>query len=261
MCGDSTNPEDVKKLMNGEYADMVFTDPPYGVSYRGTNNPNGREWEIIKNDELRGDALFLFLLEAFKNIKTYLKKDGAFYIWYANSNAVHFEKALEGAELKKKQIIIWNKGMVLGHSDYHWSYEPCLYGCHIDHNCKWCGDRTQKTLWDLSKTEINDMKKEDLLAIVKSLYKDKDIWDVKRDPVNEYVHPTQKPVGLSAKAIHNSTVRNDIVLDLFGGSGSTLMGCEQLGRKALLMEFDPKYVDVIVQRWENFTGRKAELLK
>ena len=250
MCGDSTNPDDVKKLMQGEYADMVFTDPPYGVSYRGTNNPNGREWEIIKNDNLRGDELFLFLLEAFKNIKTYLKKDGAFYIWYANSNAVQFETALEGAELKKKQIIIWSKGMVLGHSDYHWTYEPCLYGCHVDHNCKWCGDRAQKTLWDLSKTEINEMKKEDLLAIVKNLYKDKDIWEIKRDPVNEYVHPTQKPVALLEYLIKTYTDEGDLVLDNCMGSGSTGVAAKNTNRDFIGMELDENYFEIAKKRIE-----------
>jgi len=257
MCGDSTNPDDVDKLMKNEVADLVFTDPPYGVSYKGTNNPNGREWEIIKNDKLRGDELFLFLLEAFKNIKRKLKIGGAFYIWYANSNAVQFETALEGAELHKKQIIIWQKGMVLGHSDYHWTYEPCIYGCHPEKNSEWYGDRAQKTLWDLSKKEIKDMKKDEMLALLERLYQDKDIWEIKRDNVMTYVHPTQKPVGLSAKAMHNSSRKDDIVLDLFGGSGSTLIGCEQLNRKARVMEFDPKYIDVIIERWENFTGEKA----
>lgn len=260
MCGDSTNPDDVDKLMQDEKADLVFTDPPYGVSYKGTNNPNGREWEIIKNDKLRGDDLFIFLLEAFKNIKRKLKIGGAFYIWYANSNSVQFETALEGAELHKKQIIIWQKGMVLGHSDYHWTYEPCLYGCHPEKNCEWFGDRAQKTLWDFSEKEISEMKKDEMQALLERLYQDKDVWEIKRDPVMEYVHPTQKPVALSAKALHNSSKKNDIVLDLFGGSGSTLMGCEQLDRKARLMEFDPKYVDVIIERWENFTGEKAVLL-
>ena len=260
MCGDSTNPDDVDKLMGKELADLVFTDPPYGVSYKGTNNPDGREWEIIKNDKLRGDDLFLFLLEAFKNIKRKLKIGGAFYIWYANSNSIQFETALEGAELHKKQIIIWQKGMVLGHSDYHWTYEPCLYGCHPEKNCEWFGDRAQKTLWDFSKKEIADMKKDEMQALLERLYNDKDVWEIKRDPVMEYVHPTQKPVALSAKALHNSSKRDDIVLDLFGGSGSTLMGCEQLGRKGRIMEFDPKYVDVIIERWENFTGGKAVLL-
>lgn len=260
MCGDSTNPDDVDKLMDGEVADLVFTDPPYGVSYKGTNDPNGKEWEIIKNDTLRGDELFLFLLEAFKNIKKHLKHGGAFYIWYANSNSVQFELAVEGAELKKKQILIWQKGMVLGRSDYHWTYEPCIYGCHPEQNSTWYGDRTQKTLWNFSKTDINEMKKEELLEIVKKLYDDKDVWEISRDKVTEYVHPTQKPVALSAKALRNSSQKGDVVLDLFGGSGSTLMGCEQLGRKARLMEFDPKYVDVIVERWENFTGKQAILV-
>ena len=152
------------------------------------------------------------------------------------------------------------KGMVLGHSDYHWTYEPCLYGCHPEKNCEWYGDRAQKTLWDFSKKEIEEMKKDEMQQLLERLYQDKDVWEIKRDPVMEYVHPTQKPVALSAKALHNSSKKGDIVLDLFGGSGSTLMGCEQLGRKARIMEFDPKYVDVIIQRWENFTGEKAVLL-
>lgn len=261
MCGDSTKPDDVDKLMGNETADMVFTDPPYGVSYKGTNNPNGREWEIIKGDELRGDELFLFLLEAFKNIKRKLRRGGSFYIWYANSNSIQFETALKGAELKKKQIIIWSKGMVLGHSDYHWTYEPCLYGCHPDMNCEWFGDRAQKTLWDLSKKELKDLKKDEMLTILERLHNDKDVWEIKRDPVNEYIHPTQKPVALSAKALHNSSKKGDIILDLFGGSGSTLMGCEQLNRKARMMEFDPKYCDLIIQRWENYTGQKAQLIE
>ena len=258
MCGDSTKANDVDILMNGELADLVFTDPPYGVSYKGTNNPNGREWEIIKNDTLRGNELFLFLLEAFKNIKRKLKLGGAFYIWYANSNSMEFETALLGAELKKKQILIWQKGLVLGHSDYHWSYEPCIYGCHPDKNCEWYGDRCQTTYWNLNPIDIDKLKKEDSIAILKKLYEDKDVWEIKRDNVNDYIHPTQKPIGLAGKALNNSSQKGMIVLDLFGGSGSTLMACEQLGRKARIMEFDPKYVDAIIQRWETYTGQKAE---
>ena len=151
--------------------------------------------------------------------------------------------------------------MVLGHSDYHWTYEPCLYGCHPDMNCEWFGDRAQKTLWDLSKKELKDLKKDEMLTILERLYNDKDVWEIKRDPVNEYIHPTQKPVALSAKALHNSSKKGDIILDLFGGSGSTLMGCEQLNRKARMMEFDPKYCDLIIQRWENYTGQKAQLIE
>lgn len=258
MCGDSTNPDDVDKLMGDELADVVFTDPPYGVSYKGTNNPNGREWEIIKNDTLRGNDLFIFLLEAFKNIKRKLKIGGAFYIWYANSNSMEFETALQGAELKKKQIIIWQKGLVLGHSDYHWSYEPCIYGCHPEKNCEWFGDRCQTTYWNLNPQDIEKLKKEDAINILKKLYEDRDVWEIKRDNVNDYIHPTQKPIGLAGKGLNNSCQKGDIVLDLFGGSGSTLMACEQLDRKARIMEFDPKYVDGIIKRWETYTGKKAE---
>jgi site-specific DNA-methyltransferase (adenine-specific) len=223
MCGDSTNPDDVAKLMDGKHADMVFTDPPYGVSYKGTNNPNGREWEIIENDDLRGDKLSDFLLEAFRNLEAHLKEKGAFYVWFATSNHIQFETALREAGLKPKQEIIWNKGMILGHSDYHWAHEPVFYGCREDENCQWLGDRCQTT-----------------------------VWDIKRDHSGDYVHPTQKPTTLAQKALFNSSKPGETILDLFGGSGSTLIGCEQTNRKCRMMEFDPKYADVIRRRWAEF---------
>ena len=123
MCGDSTKAEDVARLMAGEKADMVFTDPPYGVSYRGVNNPGGRQWEVIENDDLRGDKLSEFLLAAFQNLKAHLREKRAFYIWYASSNHLQFEHAIIDSGLKSKQVLIWNKGMILGHSDYHWAAE------------------------------------------------------------------------------------------------------------------------------------------
>ena len=223
MCGDSTKPEDVAKLLDGELADMVFTDPPYGVSYKGVNNPGGRAWEVIENDDLRGDTLSEFLLAAFKNIKTHLREKRAFYIWYATSNHLQFEHAIIDAGLKSKQVLMWNKGMILGHSDYHWAFEPCFYGCKADENCIWFGDRCQTT-----------------------------VWDIKRDNTREYVHPTQKPTALAVKAMFNSSKPGEIVLDLFGGSGSTLIACEQTNRVNRSMEFDPKYADVIRKRWAEF---------
>lgn len=223
MCGDSTNPEDVARLMDGKEADMVFTDPPYGVSYKGVNNPGGREWEVIENDDLRGDKLSEFLLGAFKNIKAHLRSKRAFYIWYATTNHIQFETAIIEAGLKSKQVLMWNKGMILGHSDYHWAFEPCFYGCHADENCEWLGDRCQTT-----------------------------VWDIKRDNTREYVHPTQKSTALAQKAIFNSSKVGETVLDLFGGSGSTLVACEQTNRKCRMMEFDPKYVDVIRRRYAEF---------
>ena len=223
MCGDSTKPEDVAKLLDGELADMVFTDPPYGVSYKGVNNPGGRAWEVIENDDLRGDTLSEFLLASFKNIKANLREKRAFYIWYATSNHLQFEHAIIDAGLKSKQVLMWNKGMILGHSDYHWAFEPCFYGCKAEENCIWFGDRCQTT-----------------------------VWDIKRDNTREYVHPTQKPTALAIKAMFNSSKPGEIVLDLFGGSGSTLIACEQTNRVNRSMEFDPKYADVIRKRWAEF---------
>ena len=223
MCGDSTKAEDVARLMNSGKADLVFTDPPYGVSYRGVNNPGGRLWEVIENDDLRGEKLSEFLLAAFKNLKASLREKRAFYIWYASSNHLQFEHAIIDAGLKSKQVLFWNKGMILGHSDYHWAAEPCFYGCHEGENCEWFGDRCQTT-----------------------------VWDIKRDNTREYVHPTQKPTALAIKAIFNSSKVGETVLDLFGGSGSTLIACEQTNRVNCTMEFDPKYVDVIRRRWAEF---------
>lgn len=258
MCGDSTSEADVDSLMEGMLADLVFTDPPYGVSYKGTNNPNGREWQIIKNDQLRGDQLFLFLLEAFKNIKRYLRKSRAFYIWYANTNHVHFETAIRGVELKPKQVIIWDKGMVLGHSDYHWAYEPCFYGCHEGENCRWFGDRTQKTLWSSADQDFDDWPRERLVELVQKLKSGSEIWTIKRDAASSYVHPTQKPVELAQRAMVNSSNRGEIVLDLFGGSGSTMIAAENMGRKSRLMEIDPRYCDVIIRRWQELFGGTAK---
>ena len=187
------------------------------------NNPGGRLWEVIENDDLRGEKLSEFLLAAFKNLKASLREKRAFYIWYASSNHLQFEHAIIDAGLKSKQVLFWNKGMILGHSDYHWAAEPCFYGCHEGENCEWFGDRCQTT-----------------------------VWDIKRDNTREYVHPTQKPTALAIKAIFNSSKAGETVLDLFGGSGSTLIACEQTNRVNCTMEFDPKYVDVIRRRWAEF---------
>ena len=260
MCGDSTNPDDVARLMDGQQADMVFTDPPYGVSYVGTNNPNGKEWKMIENDDLRGDKLYQFLKAAFQNIAEHLKRGGAFYIWFASVNHIQFETAINVNGLRVKQELIWDKGMVLGHSDYHWAYEPCLYGCHQGINSTWYGDRTQKAFIAMNRTDIRKMTKDTMQDILLHLHEGRSVWQVKRDAVCDYVHPTQKPIALAGIGIKNSTAKGHIVLDLFGGSGSTLMAAEQLQRKARVMEYDPHYVDCIIARWEQFTGQKAKLL-
>ncbi len=257
MCGDSVDLEQVIKLTGGGVIDMVFTDPPYGVSYVGTNNPNGKEWDMIENDDLRGDELYRFLAAAFSCIARTLKEDGAFYVWFASVNHIQFEKALNNAGLRVKQELIWDKGMVLGHSDYHWAYEPCLYGTHQDSNCKWYGDRKQKTFLALNRTKIRELKKEQMEDMLLNLHSGRTCWRIDRDNVMDYVHPTQKPVELAARAMRNSSSAGQSVLDLFGGSGTTLIAAEQMDRKCYMMELDPHYCDVIIARWEKFTGKTA----
>ena len=261
MCGDSIDLEQVKLLTGGGLIDMVFTDPPYGVSYVGTNNPNGKEWDMIENDDLRGEALQGFLFAAFSCIAQTMKEDGAFYVWFASVNHIQFERALAKAGLRIKQELIWDKGMVLGHSDYHWAYEPCLYGTHQGNNCKWYGDRKQKTFLALNRTKIRELKKEQMEDILLNLHAGRTCWRIDRDNVMDYVHPTQKPVELAARAMRNSSAAGQAVLDLFGGSGTTMIAAEQLGRKCYMMELDPHYCDVIIARWEKFTGRTAELIE
>lgn len=257
MCGDSTSESDVDRLMDGAEADLVFTDPPYGVSYVGINNPNGKEWKMIENDDLRGDSLYQFLEHAFMNIARTLKRGGAFYIWFASSNHIQFETAIVNAGLKVKQELIWDKGMVLGHSDYHWAYEPCLYGCHKDANSTWYGDRSQKTFLAMNRTDIRNMTKEAMEKMLLAMHEGRSVWRISRDNVMEYVHPTQKPITLAGRGITNSSAPYAVVLDLFGGSGSTMMACEQLDRRCYTMEFDPHYCDVIIARWERLTGKQA----
>ena len=223
MCGDSTSAEDVARLMEGKQADMVYTDPPYGISYNG--NPKGEEYEMIENDDLRGGSLTDFLRKVFQNLKAVLRERGAFYIWYAPSNHIQFEQAIIDAGLRSKQILIWHKGMILGRSNYHYAHEPCFYGCHANSNCDWFGDCSQPT-----------------------------VWDVKRDNRHSPLHPNQKPPALAQIALFNSSKPNHIILDLFGGSGSTVIACEQTGRVCRTMELDPKYCDVIRRRWAEFTA-------
>ena len=230
MCGDSTSEEDVSKLMNGVKADMVFTDPPYGVSYEG--GLNEKKKQQIKNDNVTGNDLYNFLYDVFTNAKKNTNDKSAFYVFYATKTTKEFINAFLDTGLKQRSIIAWYKqGGGFGDfmAQYMNAYEPCIYGSNGE-SVNWYGASNEKTVW-----EINKEKKCDL-------------------------HPTMKPIEVVARAINNSSKKEDKILDLFGGSGSTLIACEQLNRKCFMMELDPHYIDVIIQRWENFTGRKAVLL-
>ena len=227
MCGDSTVLEDVEKLMGGEQADMLLTDPPYNVNYEGKTKDKLK----IKNDKMDNDNFRQFLTDAFSNADMVMKPGAVFYIWHADSEGYNFRGACFDAGWTVRQCLIWNKNsMVMGRQDYQWKHEPCLYGWKEGAGHLWASDRKQTTVINFDKPTRNDM------------------------------HPTMKPIPLFDYQIKNNTKGGDVVLDLFGGSGTTIMACEQNGRHGYCMEYDPRYVDVIVDRWEKFTGAKAVLL-
>lgn len=227
MCGDSTVLEDVEKLMGGEQADMLLTDPPYNVNYEGKTKDKLK----IKNDQMGNDNFRQFLTDAFSNADMVMKPGAVFYIWHADREGYNFRGACFDAGWTVRQCLIWNKNsMVMGRQDYKWKHEPCLYGWKEGAGHLWASDRKQTTVINFDKPTRNDM------------------------------HPTMKPIPLFDYQIKNNTKGGDVVLDLFGGSGTTIMACEQNGRRGYSMEYDPRYVDVIVDRWEKFTGAKAVLL-
>lgn len=227
MCGDSTVLEDVEKLMGGEQADMLLTDPPYNVNYEGKTKDKLK----IKNDQMGNDNFRQFLTDAFSNADMVMKPGAVFYIWHADSEGYNFRGACFDAGWTVRQCLIWNKNsMVIGRQDYQWKHEPCLYGWKEGAGHLWASDRKQTTVINFDKPTRNDM------------------------------HPTMKPIPLFDYQIKNNTKGGDVVLDLFGGSGTTIMACEQNGRRGYSMDYDPRYVDVIVDRWEKFTGAKAVLL-
>lgn len=227
MCGDSTVLEDVEKLMGGEQADMLLTDPPYNVNYEGKTKDKLK----IKNDQMGNDNFRQFLTDAFSNADMVMKPGAVFYIWHADSEGYNFRGACFDAGWTVRQCLIWNKNsMVMGRQDYQWKHEPCLYGWKEGAGHLWASDRKQTTVINFDKPTRNDM------------------------------HPTMKPIPLFDYQIKNNTKGGDVVLDLFGGSGTTIMACEQNGRRGYSMEYDQRYVDVIVDRWEKFTGAKAVLL-
>lgn len=254
MCGDSTREEDVKALMNGEIADLVVTDPLYNVN---VSNSKGMK---IQNDNMESSAFLGFLTDCFKNLSDNLKAGGAFYVWLATKEWTNFERALNNNGLHVRQELIWNKNSgTISRSDYHWKHEPCMYGWKEGAAHYFINDYTQTTVYEDAKPDIKKMKKEELVELLENILRDDTPTTVIDEPkpiVND-LHPTMKPIKLIGKLVRNSSKKGEKVLDLFGGSGSTLIACEQLNRKAYLMEYDPHYVDAIIKRYEDFTGEKA----
>lgn len=226
MCGDSTNPEDMRVLMGGVEADLYLTDPPYNVDYTGKT----KDALKIENDTMGNDDFRQFLQDAFLVARNNMKAGAAFYIWHADSEGYNFRGACFDVGLTVRECLVWVKNsLVLGRQDYQWQHEPCLYGW-VQGTHSWYSDRKQTTVLNFDR------------------------------PSRNAEHPTMKPVALFDYLIRNSTKKGDVVLDSFGGSGTTIIACEQNGRKGYCMELDPKYVDVIINRWEQLTGEKAVLV-
>ena len=250
LCGDSTKSEDVDRLMGGELADLLLTDPPYNVAYEGAT----KDKLTIANDNMDDASFLAFLSDVFLNAVNAIRPGAAFYIWHADSKGWEFRSALKSAGLTLRETIIWVKNtIVLGRQDYQWRHEPCLYGWKDGAAHYFINDRTQSTVFEDAGVDYKKLKKDEHLQIVKQMtdvstpntiiYEDK--------PTRNDIHPTMKPVKLMGRLIKNSSKQEQLVLDLFGGSGSTLIACEQLNRRCFSMEFDPKYCDAILDRWES----------
>lgn len=219
MCGDATSEEDVATLMDGKLANLIVTDPPYGVSFTSSDGLS------IQNDSIKGEEFYNFLLKAFQNMAAHLEKGGAAYVFHADTEGLNFRRAFMDAGFHLAGCCIWVKNsLVLGRSDYQWQHEPVLYGFMKNGKHPWYSDRSQTTIWNFNKPKRNKN------------------------------HPTSKPLDLLAYPIGNSSQANGIVIDTFGGSGSTLMACEQTNRICHMMELDEKYASVILRRYVEDTN-------
>lgn len=226
MCGDSAQKEDVMRLMNNQDADMLLTDPPYNVDYVGKTS----EALKIKNDNMSDNQFYEFLKKVFENMYSVTKEGASIYVFHADTEGLNFRKAFKDAGYKLAECLIWKKDcFVIGRQDYQWQHEPILYGWKEGAAHHFINDRTQSTILEFDR------------------------------PRQSSLHPTMKPIDLVARLLKNSSKENDKILDLFGGSGSTIIAAEQLNRNCYTMELDPKYCDVIVKRWESLTNKEAIL--
>jgi site-specific DNA-methyltransferase (adenine-specific) len=226
MCGDSTSIEAVEQLMDGGKADLLLTYPPYNVAYEGGTS----EKLTIQNDDMSDEDFRQFLRDVYSSADAVMKPGAVFYIWHADSEGYNFRGAARDVGWQVRQCLIWKKSsLVLGRQDYQWKHEPCLYGWKEGAGHFWGSDRSQTTVLEFDKPSRNGE------------------------------HPTMKPVELFQYQLENSTKRGGVVLDLFGGSGTTAIAAHKAGRQARLMELDPRYCDVIVRRWQEFTGKTATL--
>lgn len=223
MCGDGTSGDDIQELIGGGSVNLLLTDPPYNIDYTGKTQDALK----IQNDSMQDSEFRQFLASSFEAAKSVMEPGAAFYIWHADSEGYNFRGACRDVGWQVRECLIWAKNtFTLGRQDYQWQHEPCLYGWN-EGTHRWYSDRKQSTVLEFDK------------------------------PQRSAEHPTMKPVPLFAYLIQNSSKEKEVVLDMFGGSGTTLIACEQLGRQCRMMELDPHYCDVIINRWETLTGEKA----
>jgi len=254
LCGDSTSHDDVARVMAGEMADMCFTDPPYNVDYKYAKYEaihKGRRRKFLNggkifNDKKTPEEFYQFLLDVFTLVRMFSKPEMSIYVCHTTKTQDEFFDAFRDAGFHFSQTIIWLKERIilaLG-QDYHRVYEPILFGWKKgESHYKNKKITTEKEVWDMDRASFEERL---------------DVWFINRDKSSEYEHPTQKPVRLPERAIKKNCPQGGVILEPFGGSGSTMMACEQLGRRCFSIELDPKYADVIVKRWERFTGLKAQ---
>ena len=226
ICGDSTDAAVIELLMDGAKADLLLTDPPYNVDYVGKT----KDALKIKNDKMDNDSFRQFLRDAFSSANAVMRNGAVFYIWHADSEGYNFRGACADVNWNVRECLIWNKNsMVMGRQDYQWKHEPCLYGWKDGASHLWASDRKQVTVLEFDR------------------------------PTRADLHPTMKPLKLFGYQLSNNTHEGDKVLDIFGGSGTTLMACEQLNRKSYSCELDPRYVDVIVERYIKYKGTDEDV--
>lgn len=256
MVGDSTSAADVDKLTDGAIMDLCVTDPPYNVDYTGKSAKALK----IENDRMSDEDFYSFIKAFYTQMLRVLKEGGAYYVWHADSSGHVFRDALVDAGGQVKQILIWVKNvLVLGRQDYQWKHEPCIYGWKAGARHYFINDRKQTTVFE-DQLDLDKMTKEQMRKMLEEMLADTMPTTVIHEdkPTRSELHPTMKPVRLMSILINNSSKPKENVIDFFGGSGSTLIACEQLERTCYTMELDPRYADAIIYRWEQFTGEKAE---
>ena len=264
LCGDSTDQAVTDVLMGGELADCLWTDPPYNVNYEGSAGK-------ILNDHMEGEQFGEFLRAVYDNAIAHMHPGAPAYIAHADTEGTAFRREFVAAGFYLASCLVWRKNsLVLGRADYHWMHEPILYGWKPGAAHRWYGERNKTTVHELGDPEISVMadgsvqiSRGETTLVIRGegieVEKVRGSVFFEEKPKRNAEHPTMKPVALIERMLLNSTKAGDVVLDLFGGSGSTLIAADRLGRSARLMELDPKFVDVIVERWQNLTGRTARL--